>query len=379
MNNLLREIIDFIRFIWKTPYENKSIVFYSEHEGYYPVFEGLISELTDSHERTICYITSDPNDPIFSSSSEKIITFYINKLLIVFMQIVNCKVFIMTLADLNQLHLKRSVNPVHYMYVFHSLLSTAMQYRFGAFDYYDTIFCGNSHQVREIRKHEKMYELRKKILIEAGYYRLERIHKTFKEYSSVQSSSNMKGTVLIAPSWGKDNILESCGEVLVGLLLKAGFEVIVRPHPETVRRSPKLLDSFSNQFGANPNFTSDASVATDESILRADVLICDYSGIALEYALGTERPVLFLDVPVKIKNSRYKELNIEPLELTLRSEIGVIISPEQLIKVPQIITSLILKKNKYAQKLSKLRDDNVFVFGKSSEVGAHYIIDFIDK
>ncbi len=52
-------------------------------------------------------------------------------------------------------------------------------------------------------------------------------------------------------------------------------------------------------------------MTTDDSLLRADVLICDISGIALEYVFGTERPVLFLDVPLKIHNPRFKELEKE--------------------------------------------------------------------
>ena len=326
----------------------------------------------------LCYITSDPNDPIFQKTEPRIKAFYVNKFLIIFMSFINCKVFVMTLTDLNQYHLKRSANPVHYVYVFHALVSTHMLYLFGAFDYYDTIFCVGPHQIMEIRKHEEMNTLKKKILIEAGYYRLERIYKAFKKYSPVKSLLNSKGTILIAPSWGPDNVLESCGERLVNILLKAGYAVIVRPHPETVGRCPDLLDLLFTKFGDNPYFTLETSIATDDSILRADVLICDCSGIAMEYAFGTERPVLFLDVPIKIKNKRYKELGIEPIELSHRSKMGQIISLEQLDNVPQCIDTLIAEKNIYKHRLAQLRRKNVFAFGLSSEVGAKYIIDIVD-
>ena len=101
----------------------------------------------------------------------------------------------------------------------------------------------------------------------------------------------MGGRSLIAPSWGVANILESCGERLVELLLKAGYEVIVRPHPETIKRSPDLVAEFASRYGNDPGFTLEMSVAGDSSLIRADVLISDYSGIVLEYAFGTERPV----------------------------------------------------------------------------------------
>jgi len=133
----------------------------------------------------------------------------------------------------------------------------------------------------------------------------------------------MKGTVLIALSLGDKNILESCGKQLVKLLLDANYYVIVRPHSETIKKYPELIESLKKLYTYHPNFAMDLSVHTNDSLLRADVLISDYSEIAIVYAFGTERPVLFLDVPKKIKNPKYLELGIAPLELSLRSQIGM--------------------------------------------------------
>jgi len=375
MRPLLREIKDFIRFFWKTPKEQRNIVFYAEHEGYYPNFEGLIDELIGRHEQTICYITSDPKDPILQSSEPKTKAFYINKLLAFFMVLVNCRAFVMTMTDLNQLHLKRSANPVHYFYVFHSLVSTHMMYLEGAFDHYDTVFCVGPHHIKEIRLREERAHLPTKNLVEAGYYRLERIYERYRKYSAQGPASDKKTTVLVAPSWGDENLLESCGEQLIGTLLQANCTVIVRPHPETVRRSLDLMTLFKSKFGSNPDFTLETSVSTDDSLLKADVLICDCSGIALEYAFGTERPVLFVDVPVKIRNPKYKELGIEPLELALRNQIGIIIPPNSIESIPQSLETLLTESGSYREKIAELREQNVYAFGRSSEIGAQGIID----
>ena len=375
MVRLLKEIADFHRFFWKTQKKEKSIVFYAEHEGYYPYFEGLIEKLINEYDRTLCYVTSDPDDPILQETRSRIRTFYLNRLLSLFMAHVNCSVFVMTLTDLNQFHLKRSLNPVHYVYVFHALISTHMIYRYGAFDHYDSILCCGPHQAEEIRRHEQLNGLTAKTLVEAGYYRLERIYQAYHKYSAEKSPSTGTETVLIAPSWGAANILESCGERLVELLLEAGYEVIVRPHPETIKRSPNLVTEFMSRFGNDSHFTMEMSVVSDASLLRADVLISDYSGIALEYAFGKERPVLFLDVPVKIHNQRYTELGIDPLELSLRSEIGVVVSPEELESIPRVISDLIQNRVAYRNKIAELRKAYVYAFGQSSEVGAEYIVD----
>ena len=379
IRHFLKELADYFRFSWKTPKSNKSIVFYSEHEGYYPNFEGLIEEITGKHEQTICYITSDPKDPILNTSEPRIKPFYLSKLLPFLMAMVDCKAFVITMTDLNQFHIKRSMNPVHYFYVFHSLVSTHMMYLGGAFDHYDTIFCTGPHHEKEIRKREELNNLPPKKLVEAGYYRLERVYEKYKNSSPSKSSSSTKGTILIAPSWGDANVLESCGQRLVGLLLDVGYEVIVRPHPETVRRSPDLVDRFASEFGEKPAFTLETSVATDDSMLKADVLICDCSGIALEYAFGTERPVLFLDVPLKIRNPEYDDLGMEPLELSLRTKMGVVASSEDLDAIPQVIAELQTKSESYKKSIAELREQNVYAFGRSSEIGARCIIDALTE
>jgi len=369
---MLKEIAHYRRFK-RLSVQDRAIVFYAEHSGYYPSFEGIIKELTDEYDRTLCYITSDRHDPILNNSDPRIKTFYLNRLLPFFMAFVDCKVFVMTLTDLNKFHLKRSINPVHYVYVFHALVSTHMAYRYGAFDHYDCILCAGPHQVKEIRQHEKLNNLPLKTLVEAGYYRLERIYQDYQEYVRQKPAQPDKEIILIAPSWGADNVLESCGEELIGLLLREGYQVVVRPHPETVKRSPGLIAQLTTRFGKSPNFTLEKSVATHDSLLRADVLICDCSGVALEYALGTERPVLFLDVPIKIKNEKYRDLNIEPLELATRTKIGVIVKPEELATVPTVISQLVSAAPQYKEAIIKLREQYLFHFGKSAEIGADYV------
>ncbi|MBW8000499.1 MAG: hypothetical protein FVQ80_00560 [Planctomycetes bacterium] len=371
---LLKEIADFYRFFRKISEEKRQIVFYAEHGGYYPNFEGIINELTESQQQTICYITSDSNDTILQNSNPRIETFYLKNLLALFMIVVNCKVFVMTLTDLHRFHLKRSINPVHYVYVFHSLVSMHMMYRHGAFDHYDSILCVGKHQVKEFHKYGELEKTPLPNLIEAGYYRLERIYCQYQKYLTEKADVSKKTTVLVAPSWGDKNILESCGEYLVNLLLESGYKVIVRPHPETVRRNPKLLDTLAAKFGDNIDFTQEMSVATDDSLLTSDILICDCSGVALEYAFGTERPVLFLNVPYKIKNDRFKELEIEPIELSVRTKIGLVLSPEKIDEVPQCIKKLLTEQEKYREDILQLRNQSVYAFGRSSEIGAEHIV-----
>ncbi|QQG42914.1 MAG: CDP-glycerol glycerophosphotransferase family protein [Candidatus Giovannonibacteria bacterium] len=375
MLELVREIKDFCRFFWRTPGVKRGIVFYAEDGGFYPYFEGLINELISNYKQDIYYITSGRGDPVLKSHPFKLKPFYLNKLLPIFMPLVKCGVFAATLNDLHRLHIKRSIYDVHYVYVPHTLVSTHMVFRFGALDYYDSILCAGPRHMEEIIKSEQLYGLKPKELVNAGYYRLERI---FKKYHARGASADVraggKKTVLVAPSYGKNNVIESCGEKLAGMLLKSGYKVVVRPHPETTKRFPALINRLRERFFANPDFLIDESIESDEQTIRADVLVSDYSGISLEYAFGTERPVLFIDVPLRVNNPRYKELGLEPIEISLRGEIGLVLSPEKIDLAPDFVLKLIAEKEKYREKIIGLRQKYIYSFGRSSEIGAEHIM-----
>lgn len=375
MRSLLREIKNISNF-FQLPESKKKIVFYAEHQGYFSSFEGIISVLLDRYGQDITYITSDINDPILNNSDDRITSLYINKLVSFLMPLLDAKVCIMTLTDLGSHYFKRSKNPVHYVYVFHSLVSTTMMYNFGAFDNYDSILCVGEYQIKEIREQEKLRDLKKKNLILGGYYRLERIKHAFQKKSKKNNIDDKK-TALIAPSWGKHNILESCGHDLIRLLLNNGYKVIVRPHSETLKRSPRLIKSLEDAFIANQDFVLEKSNASDKSIINSDILICDCSGIALEYAFGTERPVLFLDVSLKIKNQRYKEFSNKPLELTLRPVIGKIIDPKDIDHITSIIESLRANNGKYKKNIIRLREELGFDSSNSSEIAADCIMSLL--
>lgn len=371
MNALRKELADIYHFFFATPSSHKEIIFYVEHRGYYSYTEGILAELQKIYHQPISYITSDFFDPLLTNTNPAIHVFYIKKFLPYVMALLNARVCVMTVADLEHFSLRRSAYPVHYVYVFHALVSTHMMYREGAFDYYDSILCVGPHQIAEIRAREKQNNLSPKRLVEAGYYPLERIYELWR--ARPEKSPAQEKTILIAPSWGEQNVLESVGGQIIGILLKAGYRVIVRPHSETIRRFPDLLKEFVNMFGENPSFTLETAGAPDAAIICADILISDSSGIMLEYAFGTERPVLSIGVPPKVKNPHFQKLHMEPVELTLRKQFGIVLSPKEIDTIDRVVEKLIAEKDMYRERIRALRSKYVFAFGSSSQIGAEYI------
>jgi len=158
--------------------EERQIVFYSEDKNSWFIFESLIYELINSHNVSVCYVTSSKDEPILKHSNEKIKTFCIGDGTVRTKFFLNLKadLLIMTTPDLQTFHIKRSkVYPVHYIYVFHAMVSTHLIYNKGAFDFFDSIFCVGNYQINEIRSAERIYNLKPKNLVQSGYPHLDNL------------------------------------------------------------------------------------------------------------------------------------------------------------------------------------------------------------
>lgn len=184
---------------------------------------------------------------------------------------------------------------------------------------------------------------------------------------------------MLAPSWGPDGILERGAEPLVDGLLRAGHRVVVRPHPRSLHISAGTIDALGSHFRNNPRFFLDEDATTLRALLDAHIMISDWSGVAMEFAFGLERPVLFVDVPRKVNNPRWTEIGIAPLEEWYRNEVGAILHHERLGDAPTMITSLLASSDAIAEQARLLRAKYVFNLGASGSRGAEIIAGLADE
>ena len=354
--------------------DERSIMFYAENNASMNHFRSLIRELTEKMNLQVCYVTSVKNDPIFSSKNQRILPFYIGDgtARTKFFSTLKAKILVMDMPDLGKLHIKRSDEyPVHYIYLFHSMYSVHSYLRKGAIDNYDTIFCVGPYQIKEIRETEKVYGLKAKKLINYGYGRLDTLLQN--KVNSQTTNSNAKDLIIIAPSYGGDNLLERCGIKLIDILLKSDFRVMVRPHLRTLRDSTELIDSIKKKFGKNSNFVLETGVITFDSLNNSLCMISDWSGISLEYAFTFERPVIFIDVPKKILNPNWGDITLEPIETSIRDKIGHIVSPNNLEEILELVRILDKNTQNISQLIKEMREKTVYNIGGSAKIGAQYI------
>jgi len=367
---------DFNRFFDESNRQTRTLVFYSEKGIYLRYFEGLIQEILTRSDLEIAYLTADIDDPIFQYQEPRIKPFYIHNFEASLFPKLDSKVVVMTLPDLNRHYIKKTANPgVNHVYVFHAIGSTHLQYNSGAFDHYDTIFCVGPHQEIEIRKSETLYGLKPKKLFQYGYPYLEKVYQEHQKYQTEDpTGAGSPQKILIAPTWGKNCLLETCIDQLIAILQKTDYQVYVRPHPEFVKRRPNVVKRLGKKLADCVNIHLELDLVSGINVHNADFLITDWSGIAFEFAFGTERPVLFINTPLKIDNPKYQELGLEPLEVFARDKIGLAIDPDKLDGVERILDSFTKDFATYQARIVEFRNKYIFNWMKSASVGAENII-----
>lgn len=372
-----RERVDYKRFFSVV---NKHIVFYSEGSGFYKYYRGIIEYLLGRTNIIVHYITSDPNDNIFQleKSNSRLKAYYIGeKRLITMMMKMDADIVVMTMPDLNNFHIKRSYvrDDIEYIYIPHGMDSLNLTMRTGSMNHYDTVFCVGKHQKEEIEKTEVVYNLPQKKLVEWGYGLLDDMKESYSAYSS----GSKETTLLIAPSWQSDNIVDSCLEEILDGLVHRPYQIIVRPHPQHVRQKKEFMNSLKLKYSDRDNIEIQTDFSSDQTVFEADVMITDWSGIAYEYAYTTEKPVLFINTPMKVMNPEYKKIDTIPLNILLREEIGCSLNLDEMGKIPETIDWLIKMQSFYKERIHSFVEEFVYNPGRSAETGAGYIISSLQE
>ena len=352
----------------KLPKSYKKVVFYSESFQDWHHLKPLLNALLDE-DIAVTYVTSDDKDPGLLKLSKKYRSIYIGKgfFRILFFQFLRAKLLILTMMDLNNFELKRSMHPVHYVYIFHSLTSTHMVDTEKSFDHYDTIFCAGPHQKKEIELREKNKDLKAKNLIPYGYPRIEKL---------IQLSSkpkNEKKVILLAPTWGEQSIINLMGMEICSIIINQGYSLILRPHHETIKRSPQLINEIENKYSHLETFRLVREMGDSESLLQSDLLICDWSGTAIEYAFGLEKPVIFIDIPPRVRNPNWREIQSEPLEMSIREKVGRVICPSKLDELPSSISQLLNEDQLSSSLIKSLREEFIYNLSRSEITGREEI------
>ncbi len=380
---------------------NKQIVFYSEKNGFYKYFQNIIEYILSNTELVIHYVTNDPKDSVFEMENERFRVYYIGpRKIISFMMKMDANVVVMTTPDLEKYHIKRSLvrKDVEYVYLPHGVNSPNTSLRTGALDHYDIIFAQGPRAEMEIRAIEKLHGTKEKTIVPWGSSVIDNM---IRNYDAAHAQSDTPGqngmpgqgsesmqngklkqnsgvkqkTILIAPSWQEDNIIDTCIHAMLDELLKTGHHIILRPHPQFLRYAMDAIEDLRSTYGSYPDFELQTDFSSTSTVYEADLLITDWSGIAFEYSFATLKPTLSVNTPMKIMNPEWQKIEMEPIDIAIRTLIGKDIDVDKMDRISELADALLHSPDSYRIQIQKVRDEEVYNIGRSGEIGGQYIVD----
>lgn len=372
-----RRLRDLVAF-QMVPRHERRIFIYSEGKAYWSHLSEIVYTLLDLVDTPILYVSSDIDDPGLSLDHPKLRHFLtdMGSLRNWMFENLDADVAVMTMPDIDQFQVRRSRKSVHYMYVQHSMISLHMAYRQHAFSAFDSLCCAGPHHVEEARALEKKYSTPVKQLIKHGYGRVDQIMRVSNSNPSLNDDrkEGRRRRILIAPSWGPLGLIEGGCTNLIDILLANDFDVTLRPHPQTSRLAANKLSKITSRYFDHPAFSLEIDASGYETLFSSDVMISDWSGAAIDFAFGRLGPVIFLEVPRKINNPYFDDISIEPFEVSIREEIGIIIKPDEVNQIAAHAEAMIANSIEIGRSLRQLRDKYVFNLSASGRVAANEIL-----
>ena len=170
--------------------------------------------------------------------------------------------------------------------------------------------------------------------------------------------------------------MESCLEPMIDGLRGLGCQIIVRPHPQYIRRNPEKIQALQARYAGVPE--EEVLIQTDfssnETVYGADLLITDWSGIAYEYSFATCKPTLFIDTPMKTINPSWEAIGVEPIDIRLRRMIGTSLAPDAMDKLPAVAGEMLEHAGDYAQRIAQVRSEVLYNPGDSARAAGKYLL-----
>ncbi len=346
-------------------------VIFSDDKRYWQNFEPICREM-DKRGIDVTYMTASPDDPALKSEYPHVNAKFIgtgnkpySKL-----NFLDAVILISTTPGLDVYQWKRSKNVSFYVHIVHAASDITI-YRMFGIDYYDAILLSGDYQIEQVRKLEKLRGLPEKELKLVGLPYMDEMAS--KLAADTDKPSSAKKTVLIAPSWGKSAIFAKFGGRVIDELLKTDYNIIIRPHPQSVISEKKLLDKLSADYPDSERISWNYDANNYEVLKKSDIMISDFSGVIFEFALIYDKPVIYTNT--EFDKSPYDAWWLDDELWTFKAlpMLGAELSEDTMKQLPSIIEDC-LENTKYAENRRILRSETWANFGHGAESTVDYLV-----
>ena len=317
----------------------KKYVIYNEGLQYWNTFKPVCDEF-EKRQIELTYYTSAEKDPCFEQNYKFVKPEFIGEgnMAFVKLNMLTAGVVLMTTPGLQVYQLKRSKNVKHYAHILHAP-SDATMYRLFGIDYFDSILLSGDYQKEDIRLLEKQRDLNAKELVVVGCPYLDTLKQ---KMESIPQEEDHKFTVLVSPSWGASALLTKYGEKLLDPLVATGWNIIVRPHPQSKKSEAEMLDRLTQKYKDTQNLTWDYERDNIYSMKKSDIMISDFSGIIYDYTFLCDKPVMYVNAQLDLMPYDAWDLpengkNI--WQFATLKEMGIELKEEQFYNIKEVIQS----------------------------------------
>ena len=332
------------------------IVIFSDSKRYWNVFKPVCDEF-EKRKLPLIYWTCSPDDAALTEKYEFVKCEFIGEGNKPYsrLNMLNAGILLSTTPGLDVYQWKKSRNVGCYVHVFHEV-GEPMTYRMFGLDFYDAILLSGDFQGDYIRFIEKKRNLPAKDLKTVGCTYFDEIKKRID--ASTEKKAGDKKTVLLAPSWGATAILSKFGEKIIDVLKASGFEIIIRPHPQSKTSEKELLDSLMAKYPDSDSLHWNFDTDNFNVLQKSDVLISDFSGVMFDFALCFDKPIIYADT--KFDASAYDAAWLDEGEVLWRfkvlPELGIPLKEEDFGNIKAIIENLITDE-KYSAGRERVRKE----------------------
>ena len=356
----------------KAEVSNKKIPFviFSDDKRYWSIFKPILKEL-DKKGKKVVYITASPDDPALECEFENVKAECIESENKLYMRLnfLNASVVLSTTPGLDVYQWKRSREVDYYVHIPH-MANDITLYRMFGLDYYDAIMLSGEYQVEEIRKLEELRELPKKELVKVG---IPYMDEMVKRLESAEPLPEHERTVLLAPSWGDSAIFGVYGGKIIDSLLKTGYHVIVRPHPQSFKSEKDLMDKLMKEYPDSEQLEWNRDSDNFEVLRRSDILVSDFSGVVFDFALVYDKPVIYTDPKFDVGPYDAWWLKDPLWTISALPRFGRQLTEESMQNPKELIDSCLLDPQ-YAEGRAAVKAETWEHFGEGAKQAADYLI-----
>ena len=353
-------------------------VIYAEDSRYWTLFKPIVEEF-EKRGIDLLYLTSSKDDPVFNYGYKHINIEFIGEGNKAFARLnfLSADLVLATTPGLDVYQWKRSKSVKHYSHILHSS-SESSTYKLFGIDYFDSILTtGGDHQIKDIRRLENIRSLPEKKIVTVGCTYLDEYAEKIKK---IEKEDKYSFTVLVSPSWGTSSLLVRYGEKLLDPLLETGWNIIVRPHPQSLLVEKDIIDRLSKKYDSYSNFEWDFNKDNILSISKTDIMISDFSGIILDYMFLRNKPVIYVSEKMDLRpydTHLLYDNHEEMWTFKMLKKVGIELKPEMFANLADIIKNVSAEKY-FESEIERIKTEAWNYQGEAGKRVADFMLETVE-